>query len=620
MKNFRESEKNSKDRLSYIVSYLIPKNEFSKINLEKAVDIYAQFCRAWLIQFLPSHPQYSKAQKILKQNKNSDCLTFLETIDFQEEILLDLNSKNRHLWENFCPAAKIAQENPEFLAKLLSDKRQLKNLKKAKLQLTQPESELLLSSNILISPPIDAKSKNIPPQYLREALNFARKEQNYWYDHPISIDASIEENEILYGLQKLDEAIDFEKNRGIIKPHAKISMILSISVTHIGMEELAERYVADLINENLRIKNLNLYLFNEIRCREIISTICPNQEKAYSVFGVNGSYGRHFSFLKAMLAIWNKAINSKIKFTFKIDLDQVFDQDFLVNQTGKTAMQLLCNPYWGGLATDSNGKIVDLGMIAGGLINQSDASKGDFIPDVKRPNAQEILSDVSSKRIFCSQWPQSISTEAEIGCLRNDFQRVHVTGGTTGICLDSLIKWRPFTPTFISRAEDQAFALSAFKENTYLCHLHAPGLIMRHDKNSFAGRAIANATNSKAIGDIERILLFSNYANILSVERSKVSEHVWPFTSSFINENPEILAGLIFALDGASIGADYVVEGSKRLLSTMQFCRAEIKTQLDCEIEGWKLYYDNLAKLSQNSLTYLNKIIEASALSRTEQI
>mgnify|MGYP001365948814 CR=1 FL=1 len=102
----------------------------------------------------------------------------------------------------------------------------------------------------------NAKSKNIPPQYLREALNFARKEQNYWYDHPISIDASIEENEILYGLQKLDEAIDFEKNRGIIKPHAKISMILSISVTHIGMEELAERYVADLINENLRIKNL----------------------------------------------------------------------------------------------------------------------------------------------------------------------------------------------------------------------------------------------------------------------------------------------------------------------------------------------------------------------------
>ena len=81
-----------------------------------------------------------------------------------------------------------------------------------------------------------------------------------------------------------------------------------------------------------------------------------------------------------------------------------------------------------------------------------------------------------------------------------------------------------------------------------------------------------------------------------------------------MSENPEILAGLIFALDGASIGADYVAEGSKRLLKTKQFCRTEIKMQLNREIEGWNLYYDNLANLSQNSLTYLNKMIEASAI------
>ncbi len=614
MENLRESEVKSKNNLSYVVSYLIPGEEFSKINLEATADTYAQICRAWLIQFLPNHPQYLNALEVLKQHEDADCLTFLEQIDFQKEILIDFSSKNRHLWEYFCPAAKIAQENPEIFAELLSEKRQLKNLKKAKFQLTQPESELLLSSNILISPPIDTNSKNIPPQFLQEALNFSKKEQSYWYDHPIPIDASIEENELLYGLQKLDEAVDFEKKMGIIKPYAKISMILSISVTHIGMEDLAERYVVDLINKNLEIKNLELYLFNEIRCKNIISAICPNEEKASSIFGVNGSYGRHFSFLKAMLALWNKAINSNTKFTFKIDLDQVFDQDFLMSQTGKTAIQLLCNPYWGGSATDSNGNMVDLGMIAGGLINQSDASKGIFIPDVKRPNTEEILSHISSKRVFCSQLPQSISTEAEIGCQRSDFQRVHVTGGTTGICLESLIKWRPFTPTFINRAEDQAFALSAFKENMYLSHLHAPGLIMRHDKDTFAGRAISNAANSKAIGDIERILLFSNYTNILSVERSKVSEHVWPFTSSFISENPEVLAGLIFALDGANIGADYVAEGSKRLLSTKRFCRTEIKTQLNREIEGWNLYYDNLANLSQNSLRYLTKTIEASAI------
>ena len=34
-----------------------------------------------------------------------------------------------------------------------------------------------------------------------------------------------------------------------------MAMVLSISVTHTGMEELAERYVADLIKENLKLKN-----------------------------------------------------------------------------------------------------------------------------------------------------------------------------------------------------------------------------------------------------------------------------------------------------------------------------------------------------------------------------
>ena len=58
----------------------------------------------------------------------------------------------------------------------------------------------------------------------------------------------------------------------------------------------------------------------------------------------------------------------------------------------------------------------------------------------------------------------------------------------------------------------------------------------------------------KAIGDIERILLFSNYQ---FHNKSEIVEHMWPFTSSFISDNPEIL-GLIFALDGTNKSTDYV--------------------------------------------------------------
>ena len=614
MKKISESNEQTRKGLYQIIPNLILDSDYDEINLDSTTELMNQLCRAWLIQFLPRHPQHQQAKKLLIQNKNSNCIEFLETIRFHKNINEVSNSNSCNMWNYFCPTAQMAHEDAENLATSILKRRRLKNLKKSEVQLKEPAKELLLSSNVLISPPIDINSKNIPSQFLEEAVNFTKKEQDYWYDHPIPMDASIGENELVYGLKKLDKAIDFEKKCDVIAPNSKMAMVLSISVTHTGMEELAERYVADLINENLKLKNLDLYLFNENLCKQIISMVSPKKETVYGIFGVNGSYGRHFSFLKAILALWNKTINSKTKFTFKIDLDQVFDQKFLLNLHGKTALQLLCNPYWGGSATDYKGKSVDLGMIAGGLINQSDSSIGIFVPDVKRPKTKEITSNVSSKRIFCSQWPQAISTETEIGYSGNDLQRVHVTGGTTGINLNSLIKWKPFTPSFISRAEDQAFVLSAFHQSAYLSQLHAPGLIMRHDKASFAGRSIANAADSKAIGDIERILLFSNYSDILHVNKSEIVEHMWPFTSSFISDNPEILAGLIFALDGANKSTDYVEKGSKRLLLTIEFCRTKMKKQLDHEIEGWNIYYDSLISLSQNSLRYLNKMIHDSSI------
>ena len=158
---------------------------------------------------------------------------------------------------------------------------------------------------------------------------------------------------------------------------------------------------------------------------------------------------------------------------------------------------------------------------------------------------------MSLQKDFCSHGHRPFQPKLRLAIVETIYN-VHVTGGTTGINLNSLIKWKPFTPSFISRAEDQAFVLSAFHESAYLSQLHAPGLIMRHDKASFAERSIANAADSKAIGDIERILLFSNYSDILHVNKSEIVERMWPFTSSFISDNPEILAGLIFALDGTN--------------------------------------------------------------------
>ena len=132
-----------------------------------------------------------------------------------------------------------------------------------------------------------------------------------------------------------------------------------------------------------------------------------------------------------------------------------------------------------------------------------------------RPSTDLVKAPLTSRRLFCPQWPQAISTEAEILQRDSGYQRIHVTGGTTGITAEALRIWRPFTPGFINRAEDQAYAMAALKEDSYLSHLHANGLIMRHDKQAFASRSIAHASNGKAIGDIERLLLFSRYAELV---------------------------------------------------------------------------------------------------------
>jgi len=243
---------------------------------------------------------------------------------------------------------------------------------------------------------------------------------------------------------------------------------------------------------------------------------------------------------------------------------------------------------WGGTATDQEGNNVDLGLLAGALVNKKDISQGLFTPDVKRPVNKDLFSKLSSKKIFCPEWPQSVSTETELMYKSDDIQRIHVTGGTTGITLDSLKKWTPFTPSFINRAEDQAFGISTIQENEYLTHCHGKDLIMRHDKHAFATRSIEISKFGKEIGNLERILLFSNYAHEHELGYDKLKYRLWPFTSSFLSKYPELLTGLIFLIDGCFNGGDYVISGSKRLMDTHIFCKTKLNTQLQNEKVFWK--------------------------------
>ena len=138
-----------------------------------------------------------------------------------------------------------------------------------------------------------------------------------------------------------------------------------------------------------------------------------------------------------------------------------------------------------------------------------------------------------------------------------------------------------------------------------LAYLHAAGLIMRHDKEAFAGEAIEAARVGKLIGDDVRILLFSAYAETLDRERAKAL--LDPFTGCFISRLPVtvVLLRLTLRIAGAfqrgnpRLGRDLAENGAARIAQGIAFTedREAFRRILNDERLGWLHYYDALDAL-----------------------
>ena len=400
-----------------------------------------------------------------------------------------------------------------------------------------PSRQMLFLSNLLVTTPGDSDSLEHLPygsrvvEKLRQVMG---EKQRYWFDHPIQIGVLNDNNEAIYGLRGLDNAVSFEKERGVAQPADKLTCLLSVSVTHDGLHGIVKDYLREVYDSTEPFLNLNIYLFSENDTGQITTEILlPAMEKYLGVrdagslrrvFGVDGEYGRHYSFLKAISALWQVLIDPGVKGSFKLDLDQVFDQAALVKETGSSALEHFKTPLWGAKGEDTEGNPVALGLMAGALVNAEDAPKGLFTPDVPIPDP----IPQGEAMVFYSALPMGISTRAEMMArydtdrldgIHSCIQRVHVTGGTTAALIESIRRYRPFTPTFIGRAEDQAYLMGSLfaKPDANLRYLHKPGLIMRHDKAVFAGEAVEVAKLGKYIGDLVRILFFSYYMRALAV-------------------------------------------------------------------------------------------------------
>jgi hypothetical protein len=437
----------------------------------------------------------------------------------------------------------------------------------------------------------------------------------------MAIGADVASNEIVHGLKGLNAAIAFEKGRGILETSTVVDCVISVSVTHESLVPLARDEVRRSIVAAGELENLAVFAFTEADTRRLVTEVLAPaigcDPSLLTVFGVNGNYGRHYSFGKAIAALWQRVMDPEVNRTFKFDLDQVFPQEHLVAETGRSAFELLTTGSpWGASGIDSDGLRVNLGMCAGALVNESDLHEGLFTPDIEHPTSPPSLPDL----LFRKSVPQALSTEAEMmdrgddppGAVR---QRIHVTGGTTGITVDALTRYRPFTPSFIARAEDQAYLLSVLGgTQPRLRTAHIPGLFMRHDKESVASGAVISSEVGTAVGDYERMVLFTGYARALKlVDTSRLA----PFTGSYISNAPMAATLIRLMLDvidrsqhgNEAAASELLSLGVRRIAAAYDLALAPGNTlshQIEQERLGWDRYYAAVEALeSRHALSEL---------------
>jgi len=541
-----------------------------------------------------------------------------ETANIDLSAVYNSDDRPVQYWKVFFPEGLLYFKDRKQVISSIKDKRSVVIDKLNPDSINSVTDEMTFTSNVLLTVPhhaADLATLDLPDE-IKDALPpIMEEEQLYWFDHPVQIGEIQEKNEIIYGLNGLSQALAYEKKIGTVEENSTLDVILSVSVTHKGLQKLAAPYLKYELSMCKSIKDLNIYVFTEDDCIRLLESYSANSKSISEYFGVDGKYGRHYNFLKAVNALWKTTVNPRLKGTFKIDLDQIFPQDKLHQYTGKSAFQHFQSPIWGALGKDQDGNAVDLSMIAGALVNESDIENSLYTPDVSIPDLNAPVSDL----VFFKHLSMSLSTRGELmtryGADKDIngedrvISRIHVTGGTNGILIDSLMRYRPFTPSFIGRAEDQAYILSVLhsKKEPLLRYYHEDGLIMRHDKQAFAGESIKAAKDGTYIADIMRILYYTYYAEALEGGVQKTKEGTFPFTGSYISEFPLTLSymRLVFKLlemyeEGLTERADEMLKLGESRLQPLINKLSEKNFLIDdynAEKKQWDLFYDEIESL-----------------------
>jgi len=270
----------------------------------------------------------------------------------QKESLSSSQTIQDDIWKLFHPEASDILNNKEHQEDILRGNRKIEITNLNHKPVKNVPREVVFTSNALITiPPAGKKYKDlgIKPDLWNALEEVVQEDQAFWYDHPVQMGVEPDRNEILYGLHHLSESLLYEKKLKNAGEEDELTVVLSASVTHEGLQGIVKEYIESELERSHDLPGLKVYLFTEAETASLIhEVLVPAANKYFSdikdsasllreVVGVNGKYGRHYSFLKAVTAFWQVFVDPDKKATFKIDLDQVFPQEKLLEETGKSA-------------------------------------------------------------------------------------------------------------------------------------------------------------------------------------------------------------------------------------------------------------------------------------------
>ena len=458
-------------------------------------------------------------------------------------------------------------------------------------------SDIIIQLNALYSPAGETVPAEVDEKTAASYRRFIEDspERIAVYDHPVPVFTRGDQHELEKCLVELDHDIAFEKESGIFPENDRLKVLISISTTHRGLDEVCEYWLQSVLSE-LGVKHLCCYLLSENKARRLEELIGGKAD----IFTVQGKYACHFGALKYAQLIFGKAFGTRAG--FKLDTDEGIHSEDMQKVSGKTWLEQLCHPYWGGSGINSDGRRISIGFNIGEYVDSRDLDSLGYNEAIRTPEVKPKKDLRGTYLLFNKGVCQAKGT-----MLLNRTRRLEdfishplVKGGGYGIDNDGLRTAVPVGFSMVGRAEDQQFYYSAAGAgvqgifNPMLRIIHYKAAVAKSEHRSKVGTSIA---------DIYRMLLFRELMSGL-----RVIEKTTPFPANYASPLSKAQAfflwlWLVFTESAAGneeTAQEYLNEGINELLPLLAEIKAgRIMEKFESEKEAWREFIEAVDSMAQ---------------------